>query len=66
MLKSLCRMHFGGGVASTFNNIKAFTLAEVLVTLGIIGIVSALTMPTIISNHQKKVTEFKLEQIAQI
>jgi prepilin-type N-terminal cleavage/methylation domain-containing protein len=47
-------MHFGEGVASTFNNIKAFTLVEVLVTLGIIGIVSALTMPTIISNHQKR------------
>lgn len=33
----------------------AFTLAEVLVTLGVIGIVSALTMPTLIQNHQEKV-----------
>lgn len=30
-----------------------FTLAEVLITLGIIGVVAALTMPTIIANHQK-------------
>lgn len=34
---------------------KAFTLAEVLITLGVIGIVSAITMPALISNHQEKV-----------
>lgn len=34
----------------------AFTLAEVLITLGIIGIVAALTLPTIIQNYQKRVT----------
>lgn len=34
--------------------IFAFTLAEVLVTLGVIGVVAAMTMPTLISNHQKK------------
>ena len=33
----------------------AFTLAEVLITLGIIGIVAALIMPGLIANHQKKV-----------
>ena len=33
----------------------AFTLAEVLVTLGIIGVVAALTMPTLMANHQKAV-----------
>lgn len=32
---------------------KAFTLAEVLITLGIIGIVAAMTIPTLISNYQK-------------
>lgn len=31
-----------------------FTLAEVLITLGIIGIVAALTIPTLINNYQKK------------
>ena len=35
---------------------RAFTLAEVLITLGIIGIVAALTLPGIIENHKKKVT----------
>lgn len=31
----------------------AFTLSEVLITLGIIGIVAALTIPTLIANSQK-------------
>lgn len=34
---------------------KAFTLAEVLITLGIIGIVAALTLPSLIQKHQKQV-----------
>lgn len=34
---------------------RAFTLAEVLVTLGIIGVVAALTMPSLVGNYQKKV-----------
>ena len=33
---------------------RAFTLAEVLVTLGIIGVVSAMTVPTLMQNYQKK------------
>lgn len=32
----------------------AFTLAEVLITLGVIGVVSALTMPNLIGSYQKK------------
>ena len=32
-----------------------FTLAEVLITLGIIGVVAALTLPTLISNYRNKV-----------
>lgn len=40
---------------------KAFTLAETLITLGIIGIVAALTIPTVISKYNQKVfaTAFK-------
>lgn len=33
---------------------KAFTLAEVLVTLAIIGVVAAMTVPTLMQNYQKK------------
>lgn len=32
---------------------EAFTLAEVLITLGIIGVVSAMTIPTLVANYQK-------------
>ena len=40
----------------------AFTLAEVLVTLGIIGVVAVLTVPNIISNYQKKVYVAQLQK----
>ena len=33
---------------------KGFTLAEVLITLGIIGVVAAMTMPSLIQNYRKK------------
>lgn len=40
-----------------------FTLAEVLITLGIIGIVAALTIPTLINNSTKQQTAEKLKKI---
>ncbi len=44
-------------------NVKvAFTLAEVLITLGIIGIVAAMTLPVLIENHQKRVVETRLQK----
>jgi len=45
---------------------KAFTLAEVLITLGIIGIVAALTMPSLIQKHKEKVTVVKLKKIYSV
>jgi len=33
----------------------AFTLAEVLITLGIIGVVAAMTLPTLVQKYQKEV-----------
>lgn len=36
------------------NKSNAFTLAEVLITLGIIGVVAALTIPTLINNSKKQ------------
>lgn len=41
---------------------KAFTLAEVLITLGIIGVVAAITIPTLIQNQQKKKIEAVLKE----
>ncbi|MBP7211391.1 type II secretion system protein, partial [bacterium] len=36
------------------NTKKAFTLAEVLITLGIIGVVAALTIPTLMQRTQDR------------
>lgn len=36
------------------NGMYGFTLAEVLVTLGIIGVVSAMTVPSLMQNYQRK------------
>lgn len=42
---------------------KGFTLAEILITLGIIGVVAAMTMPSLIANHRKKEVGTKLAKI---
>ena len=42
---------------------RAFTLTEVLVTLGIIGVVAALTIPTLIKNHQRQVHVIQLKKV---
>ena len=39
-----------------------FTLAEVLITLGVIGVIAAMTLPTVIKNYQKQVTVNKLKK----
>ncbi len=41
---------------------KAFTLAEILVTIGIIGVVAALTMPSLIQNYKKKEYSTRLKR----
>ena len=35
---------------------RGFTLAEVLITLGVIGVVAAMTLPSLISKYQEQVT----------
>lgn len=44
----------------------AFTLAEVLITLGIIGVVAAMTLPTLIQNHKKHEVETKLAKVYSV
>ena len=39
----------------------AFTLAEVLITLGIVGVIAAISIPMLITATQKKVAETKLK-----
>lgn len=41
---------------------KGFTLAEVLITIGIIGIVASMTMPSLITKHQEKKTVAQLKK----
>ena len=41
----------------------AFTLAEVLITLAIIGVVAALTIPSLISKHNEKVAIAELNKM---
>ena len=50
-LKYICR---NGNSDLQLKRKVAFTLAEVLVTLGIIGVVSAMTVPTLVQNYQRK------------
>lgn len=45
---------------------KGFTLAEVLITLGIIGIVAAMTMPMIVNNYNRKITEVRLKKFYSV
>ena len=44
------------------SKIFAFTLAEVLITIGIIGVVAALTMPVLVQNSQKKEVSVRLKK----
>lgn len=43
-----------------------FTLAEVLITLGIIGVVAALTIPSLMANYRKSVVANKLKETYSI
>jgi prepilin-type N-terminal cleavage/methylation domain-containing protein len=47
-------------------NLRAFTLAEVLITLGIIGVVAAMTIPTIVANQREKTTIARLKKAISI
>ena len=50
----------------SLNRKVAFTLAEVLITLGIIGVVAALTIPNVVSNYKKKVVETRLAKLYSV
>ena len=50
------------GLRLFLRRLAAFTLAEVLITLGIIGVVAAMTMPSLITNYQKKQTVTQLKK----
>ena len=43
---------------------QAFTLAEVLITIAIIGIVAAMTLPSVIANYKKKEIPIRLKKFS--
>ena len=45
---------------------KAFTLAEVLITITVIGVVAALTIPTLIQSYKKSVVETRLAKFYSV
>lgn len=48
-------------LSNIFKNLyRAFTLAEVLIILGIIGVITAITIPNLISKYQKNTVETKV------
>jgi prepilin-type N-terminal cleavage/methylation domain-containing protein len=51
-----------GVTRKTLRKKAAFTLAEVLIAIGIVGIVSALTIPNLIHNYQKRQTVVRIKK----
>ena len=43
-------------------NLKGFTLAEVLITLGIIGIVASMTLPSLVGKYRTMIVESRLKK----
>ena len=74
MSKRSHRAGFGGGALLKASHSKgsrrvskriAFTLAEVLITLGVIGVVAALTMPTLLKNIAERSNSEAQANLAQ-
>ncbi len=61
MRKAIITRISGGGQRRSLSE-EGFTLAEVLITLGIIGIVASLTLPALIQKYTNHVVEVRLEK----
>ena len=64
-MKKKCATHAGvqHNISKNSFTLAGFTLAEVLITLGIIGVVAALTMPSLIASYQKKALETQFKKV---
>ena len=62
MADGTARSSSGGGNSLKPSHNQGFTLAEVLITLGIIGVVAAMTMPSLIQHHREKAMVTSLEK----
>ena len=56
MIKRLSFVEKFSRTTNVQKKLNAFTLAEVLITLGIIGVVAAMTLPTLIAKYKEKQT----------
>ena len=66
MKKSFRAVLTGECALKTYSSARfGFTLAEVLITLGIVGVVAAMTMPVLINNVQARVKAKRIENIKQ-
>jgi prepilin-type N-terminal cleavage/methylation domain-containing protein len=45
---------------------RGFTLAEVLITLGIIGVVAALTLPSLVASYKERETIVRLKKVYSV
>ena len=45
---------------------NAFTLAEILITLGIIGVIAALVMPSLITNYKKHIVVTRMQKFYSV
>ncbi len=65
-LSRICKFAYCSLTNSTLSQRErvkhAFTLAEVLITLGIIGVVAAMTLPALITKYEKKVATVRLKK----
>ena len=61
-LERVCMKHLNNNKKWFILDKSAFTLAEVLITLGIIGVVSALTLPVLVQKYRNNVVETKLKK----
>lgn len=61
-MKTIGMTGFTGGGQPSLKLKPAFTLAEVLITLGIIGIVASMTLPALVQSHREKQTVAQLKK----
>ena len=56
----------GLSYASGLSRKSAFTLAEVLITLGIIGIIAAMTLPSLVGKYRSKAASVQLKKMYSV
>lgn len=62
MQSMINKSRVGGGASALASRSVGFTLAEVLIILAVIGVVAALTIPTLVNNYQKHLIAIRLKQ----